>query len=502
MNRQTTPIARHRQQSSTQRSRCGVLIVLAVGAVLAGCAVGPNYKRPDTETPEHYKEAPAAPAPASGESAASPNTLSLTWWSVFNDPKLDELESRVAVSNQNLAASEAAYRQAAAVVRQQRAPFFPFITAGADASKSGGPGRSKTTVTTGGTGAAITNTRSSNTYQANASASWELDLWGRLRRGLENAHALADASASDLASAKLSLQAQLATAYLQLREADAEVRLLADTVDAYTRAMQIAQNRYNVGAAAKVDVLQARTQLANAQEQSASTVLQRAQLEHAIAALVGAPASTFGLAADPTWHTAVPDVPSGVPSTLLQRRPDIASAERRVAAANASIGVQEAAYFPALTLSGSYDFLSTAASTLFQSANEVHTIAASASQTIFDAGQTRARVAGARAAYDQSVALYRQSVLTAFQDVEDQLAASRLLDLEHEYRRQASEAADESERLVLNQYRAGTVSYTNVVVAQTAALSARVALSQIIVRRQTAAVALIQAIGGGWTANP
>jgi NodT family efflux transporter outer membrane factor (OMF) lipoprotein len=473
-----------------------------VSAVLAGCAVGPNYKRPDAETPEHFKEAPAGAVSATGQSDAAAANLPLTWWSLFSDPKLDELESRVAVSNQNLAASEAAYRQAAAVVREQRSTFFPFISAGVDASKSGGPGRNKTTVTTGGTGAAITNSRSADTYQASASASWELDLWGRLRRGLENAHALADASASDLASAKLSLQAQLATAYLQLREADAEVRLLADTVDAYTRAMQIAQNRYNVGAAAKVDVLQARTQLANAQEQSASMVLERAQLEHAIAALVGAPASTFGLEADPNWHTAVPDVPSGVPSTLLQRRPDIASAERRVAAANASIGVQEAAYFPTLTLSGSYDFLSTAASTLFKSANEVHTIAASASQTIFDAGQTRARVAGARAAYDQSVAEYRQSVLTAFQDVEDQLAASRLLDLQHEYRRQASEAADESERLVLNQYRAGTVSYTNVVVAQTAALSARVALSQIIVRRQTTAVALIQAIGGGWPSSP
>ena len=468
-------------------------IALAAAAVLSACAVGPNYKRPDTETPGHFKEAPLGEAPASA--------VSQTWWSVFEDPKLDELESRVAVSNQTLAAAEAAYRQASAAVREQRSSFFPFISVGADASRAGGPGRNKTSVTTGAGGAALTSTRSADTYQASASASWELDLWGRLRRSLENAHALSDASAADLASAKLSLQAQLATAYLQLREADDEVRLLAGTVDAYTRAMQIAQNRYNVGAAAKVDVLQARTQLANAQEQSASAALQRAQLEHAIAALVGAAASNFALDADPNWHTAVPDVPSGVASTLLQRRPDIASAERRVAAANASIGVQEAAYFPSLTLSGSYEFLSTAVSTLFQSANEVHTIGASVSQTLFDAGQTRARVSGARAAYDQSVAQYRQSVLTAFQDVEDQLAAARQLDLQHEYRRQASEAADESERLVLNQYRAGTVSYTNVVVAQTAALSARVALAQIIVRRQTTAVALMQAIGGGWTAS-
>jgi NodT family efflux transporter outer membrane factor (OMF) lipoprotein len=459
--------------------------VATLACVLSGCAVGPNYKRPAVETPDQFKQPSSAAA------------LPEKWWSSFGDPKLDVLEDRVAVSNQNLAAAEAAHRQATAIVSQQRASFFPLINVGAEASRSGGAGRSKT-VTTGGMGTGIADTRSSNTYQASASAGWEIDLWGRLRRSFENARALADASAADLAFAKLSLQAQLATAYLQLRETDSEVRLLAETIDAYSRALQIAQNRYNVGMAAKVDVLQARTQLANAQEQSASTVLSRAQLEHAIAALVGTPASSFSLEPDPTVNTIVPVVPAGVPSTLLEHRPDIASAERRVAAANANIGVQEAAYFPSLTLNGTYAFLSTAASTLFNAANEVHTVAASASQTLFDAGATHARVSGARAAYDQSVAEYRQSVLTAFQDVEDQLAASRQLELQHEFRRQASEAADESERLVLNQYRAGTVSFTNVVVAQTAALSARVALSQIVVRRQTTAIALIQETGGGW----
>ena len=494
------------------------LAAAAVTCVLSGCAIGPNYRQPSVETPEQYKEAPSkesqaresqaresqAKEPQSAgvaDSGARNSTLPEKWWRVFNDPKLDELEERVAVSNQNLAAAEASYRQATAIVSQARASFFPFVNLGADASRSGGPGRSKT-VTTGGTGTGIADTRSSNTYQASATAGWEIDLWGRLRRSLENAHALADASAADLAFARLSLQAQLATAYLQLREADSEVRMLSATVDAYSRALQIAQNRYNVGMAAKVDVLQARTQLANAQEQSASIVLSRAQLEHAIAALVGAPASNFSLKPDPTFNAAVPVVPAGVPSVLLAHRPDIESAERRVAAANADIGVQEAAYLPSLTLNGTYEFLSTAASTLFKAANEVHTVAASASQTLFDAGTTRARVSGARAAYDQSVAEYRQSVLTAFQDVEDQLAASRQLERQHEFRRQASEAADESERLVLNQYRAGTVSFTNVVVAQTAALSARVALSQIAVQRQTTAIALIQATGGGWKPEP
>ncbi len=378
--------------------------------------------------------------------------------------------------------------------------LLPFISAWRRRDAGRRPGCSGATVTTGGSNVSTTATgRSSESYQAGANASWEIDLWGRLRRSLENAHALADASADDLAGAKLSLQAQLATAYLQLREADAEVRLLADTVTAYARSLQIAQNRYNVGAAAKTDVLQAQTQLANAQEQSAAQVLQRAQLEHAIAALIGTAAGNFTLEADPSWKTSVPDVPAGVPSTLLQRRPDIAAAERRVAAANASIGIQEAAYFPSLTLSGSYEFLSSSLGSLFNTANQVHTLGASVAQTIFDAGATRARVSGARAVYDQSVAEYRQSVLTAFQDVEDQLAATRQLQIQYEFRRQASEAADESERLTFNQYRAGTVGYTNVVIAQTAALSARVALAQIVAQRQATTIALIQALGGGWS---
>jgi NodT family efflux transporter outer membrane factor (OMF) lipoprotein len=335
-------------------------------------------------------------------------------------------------------------------------------------------------------------------YEAGASASWEIDLWGRLRRGLENAHALADASAADLAGARLSIQGQLATAYLQLREADAEQRLLTDTVSGFTRSAEIATNRYNAGAAVKTDMLQAKTQLANAQDTLVALNLQRAQLEHAIAALVGKPASNFSLAALDTWQTTIPEVPPGVPSTLLQRRPDIAAAERRVAAANATIGIEKADYFPALTLTGAYDFISGSTSGMFKSANESHSAGASLSEALFNGGATSARVAGARAAHDQSVAEYRQTVLTAFQDVEDQLASSRLLSQQYEWRRQASEAADETERLTQNQYRAGTISYTDVVVAQTAALSARRALASIALSRQATAVALITALGGRW----
>jgi NodT family efflux transporter outer membrane factor (OMF) lipoprotein len=466
------------------------LTLIASAGLLVSCAVGPDYKRPTIDTPAQYKE-----AVASGSSAAPPPPQ---WWTLFDDPMLNDLEARVEVSNQNLAASEAAYRQALSVVRQQRAGLFPSINADAGVTRSGGSRGSSTVVTTPG-GVSRTSNNGGEIYQGGVSASWELDLWGRLRRSLENAHALADASASDLQFAKLSIQAQLATTYLQIREADAELRLVNDTVTAYQRALQIAQNRYNVGMAVKSDVLQAQTQLANAQEQASELILSRAQSEHALAALIGVPAGSFTLDPLPDWRTELPEVPSGVPSTLLERRPDIASSERRVAAANANIGVEEAAYFPSLTLTGSYTFLSASVDSLFKSANAAHSIGASLAQTVFDAGRTPARVAGARAAYDQSVAEYKQTVLTAFQDVEDQLAASRQLTRQYELRRQASEAADETERLTLNQYRAGTVSYTNVVVAQTSALTARVALARAQLLRQTTAIALIKALGGDWS---
>lgn len=492
--------------------------ILAVGTcvMLHGCAVGPNYTRPSVETPDRYKEIamPAAGEPATPPSqppggapgqisqlppaAGGPARAPDQWWTLFNDPVLNDLEAQVEVSNQNLAASEAAYRQALAAIRESRASFFPAINVGAGVTRFGGAGRGGNNSTIGtGTGATVT-TRGPEVYQASATASWELDLWGRLRRTLENARALADASAADLAAAKLSIQGQLAIAYLQLREADAEQRLLADTVSAYGRSFQIAQNRYNAGAVAKTDVLQARTQLANAQDQLAALVLARAQLEHAIAALVGKPASTFEVTAQEGWLAAVPNIPSGIPSTLLQRRPDIAAAERRVAAANAAIGIEEAAYFPSLTLTGAYDFVSSSVNALFKTASESHSVGASVAESLFNGGATRARVAGARAAYEQSVAQYRQSVLTAFQDVEDQLAASRVLLKEYDFRREASEAADETERLTMNQYRAGTISYTDVVVAQTAALSARRALASIVLSRQTTAVSLITALGGRW----
>jgi NodT family efflux transporter outer membrane factor (OMF) lipoprotein len=469
-----------------------ITVLLLASGMLSGCAVGPDYKRVPSETPAQYKNA----QPQAQSAPAAPDA----WWTLFGDPILDDLERQVEVTNQNLKQADAAYRQAVAVVREQRAAFFPIVTLDASGTRFGG-GRSTSSATLGGSSANVPLAPgAARQYQVSASASWELDVWGRLRRSLENASETAHASLADLAAARLSAQGQLATAYLQLREADAERRLLSATVQAYARTLEITRNRYAAGVAPRTDVLQAETQYYTAEDQEAALNLQRAQLENAIAALVGKPAGNFTLAQREEWNIPVPEIPAGVPSSLLERRPDIVGAERRVAAANATIGVQEAAYFPSLTLTGTYGFVSSTLSNLFQKANETHTIGLSAAQTVLDFGATRARVSAARAAYDQTVAAYRQTILTAFQDVENDLVSADILAKEFEFRRQASEAADLSEQLTLNQYKAGTVDYTTVVVQQAAALSARRSLAQIALSRQTSAVSLVTDLGGGWTA--
>ncbi|HEX3836268.1 MAG TPA: efflux transporter outer membrane subunit [Steroidobacteraceae bacterium] len=473
--------------------RCAArsLVPVAVAIVLAGCALGPNYKRPETATTDHYKN-PVAATPQ----AVPPDK----WWALFGDPTLNDLEQQVEVSNQNIAQAAAAYMQARAVVRQDRSSLLPSIGVSGGVTRSGG---SSGAFGGTGTGSIVVPTRGSSTttsYQLDPSATWELDVWGRLRRTLENAHDSAQASAADLANAKLSAQSQLAIAYLQLRGTDAQRKLLADTEEAYKRTLTITNNRYKAGTAARTDVLQAETQLYSAQDQEQSDILQRAQLENAIAALIGKPASGFTVAALDSWDIPMPEIPAGLPSDLLQRRPDIVVAERQMAAANAIIGVQEANFFPAITLTGSYGFVSTAASTLFDKANLSHSIGASLSQTLLDFGGRRAQVDQARNAYAQAVASYKQSVLTAFQDVENDLAAAAVYRTEFDLRTQNSEAADMTEKLTLNEYKAGTVDFTTVVVAQTAALSARLQLAQMRVLRQTDAVTLVTDLGGGWQA--
>lgn len=455
------------------------LLAMAAFAFLAsGCAVGPTYQRPTAATPVAYKEAQnwVAAAPAD-EKDRGP------WWQLFDDPVLHELATGIDISNQNIAAASAAYAQARALVREQRASLFPVITLNGSADRSGGSGSSSS--------------RSGNTFQTSIGGSWEPDVWGRLSRGVDSASASAQASAADLASARLAAQGELATNYFSIRQTDAQQALLASTIDGYQRTLQITQNRYAAGIAAKTDVLQAQTQLANAQSEALGLEQQRAQLEHAIAVLLGRAPADFSLAVAP-WKASVPQVPLGVPSTLLQRRPDIAAAERRVAVANEQIGMAQSAFYPSINLNASYGFGASNVADLFNASSSLWSLGLSAAQVLFNAGATRERVAGAQAAQDAAVARYRQTVLVAFQDVEDQLAGTRVLLQQQDLLRQASQAADEAEAQMLNRYRAGQVSYTEVVTAQASALSARRALVKLQADRQTTAVALIQSLGGGW----
>jgi NodT family efflux transporter outer membrane factor (OMF) lipoprotein len=465
------------------------LVAFVAAFALAGCAVAPPYAVPSAPVPEGYREAPVDGA--LWLPAVPPDALERgDWWTLFGDPQLDRLVERVSVSNQNVAAAAAAYAQARALVSEQRAGLFPLLGLDVSARRSS----SQATV---GSGTAL---------QASLGASWEPDLWGRLGLGVSAAQASASASEADLAAATLSARAELATDYFSLREADAEITLLRSTVEGYERSAQIARNRYQVGMVAKTDVLQAETQLANTRAELAALVGQRARLEHAIAVLVGRPPGDFSIAAD-AWHGTVPAVPLGVPSTLLQRRPDIAATERAVAAANAQIGIQRSAYFPSLSLTGSIGAGGSRVADLFSAAGSLWALGVSVAQTVFDAGATQARVAAAEAARDAAIARYRQTVLTAFQAVEDQLATSRSLVEQAAWRHEASAAADATEAQIMNRYRAGQLSYTEVVTAQVAALSARRALLQLALARQSSAVALIAALGGGWhgasmAANP
>ncbi len=464
-----------------------LISALLGAAVLSGCALAPTYERPATPQPAAFKElhgwAPAAPADALDRGP---------WWTLFDDPVLDGLVRQVEVSNQNVAAAVAAYGQARAIVAQQRASLFPTVTLTGGANRNGSGGGSGTNDNGNG--------RTSNSFRLNIGSSWEPDVWGRLRAGISAAQANAQASAADLASARLSAQGELAADYFSLRSIDAQRALLATTIEGYQRVLKITQNRFDVGIVPHSDVYQAQTQLASAQSDDLTLARQRAQLEHAIAVLIGKAPADFALAPAP-WNVTVPEVPVGVPSTLLERRPDIAAAERAVAAANAQIGIVRAAYFPQIGLTASYGPSASAIGDLFKASSMAWALGLSATETIFNGGANRAAVQGADAAREQAVARYRQAVLDAFADVEDQLAATRVLAQQQDLQRQASEAADKVEEQVLNRYKAGQVSYSEVVQAQVTALNARRALVQTQGNRQTTAVALIQSLGGGWHAD-
>jgi NodT family efflux transporter outer membrane factor (OMF) lipoprotein len=458
-------------------------------ALLAACSQIPPYEPPTIpDAPGWHETAPGwmAAAPADALERGP-------WWTLFGDPRLDALASRVAVSNQNVIAARAAVSQSQALEREQRAAFFPTLGITGTATRAGVGGNVTTGNGSGNFSAA------GNRFTLGLAASWEPDVWGRVSAGVAQAHANAEASAADLASATLSAQAAFVADYLSLREADAEIAILDTTIAGYDRALQITRNRYAAAIAQKSDVLQAQTTLANAQADRTGVVQTRAALAHAMAVLLGEAPSTFDVPPGDWAATAVPAVPVGVPSTLLQRRPDIASAERAVAAANAGIGVARSAWFPALTLSGSLQQNATSLTHLFDASSMTWSFGLSVAETIFDGGLRSAQVDAARAAWEHAVAQYRETVLASFQAVEDQLSAAATLEEQQARRREASEAADQTEQQMLNRYREGIVAYTDVVTAQVSALAARRALLQVSLQRQTAAVAMISALGGGWS---
>lgn len=464
-----------------------VAVIAGLFMLFTGCAVGPDYVRPKTEAPAAYKE-------ASGWKVAHPRDAIVrgAWWKTFNDPQLDKLEEQINISNQNIAAAEAQFRQARALVQVARAGYFPNVSAGASAT------RSLRSSNAGGNASSSTDQVSD--VLLTGSASWELDIWGRIRRTVEASEAGAQASAADLESIRLSTQAELALDYFQLCALDAQRRLLDATVSAYQKSLDLTRNRYTSGVASKADVLQAETQLKTTQAQAIDVGVQRAQLEHAIALLIGKPASVFSIPVTPLALTP-PPTPIGVPSDILERRPDIAAAERRIAAANAQIGVAKSAYFPSVTLGASGGFESSHFSDWISWPSRLWSIGASLSQTVFDAGLKGALTDQARAAYDATVASYRQTVLTGFQEVEDNLAALRILEDEARVQGEAVSAAWQSVVLSTNQYKAGTISYLNVVTVQTIALTNDRTAIDILGRRIAATVLLIKTLGGGWNSS-
>ena len=507
---------------------------LAAGLLLwlAGCMVGPDYQRPAAVPAVRFKE-------LDGWKQAQPaDTLDRgAWWSIYNDPVLDGLERQVATGNQTLAAQEAAFRQAVAAVATARSQLFPTLavttevtressgasgrgggvatltsptlganagasgtTAGTTTGTAGTAGTGTTTVATTGGGLGGTGGITRTTYSIEGTADWELDLWGRVRRQVESNVAAAQASAADVANARLSAEAQLAVDYFELRAADSLSALLQQTVSDYQRTLQITQNQYNVGVAARGDVITAQTQLAGAQASFINVGVNRAQLEHAIAALTGHAPVDLTIPAAPLPDR-VPVVPPGVPSALLERRPDIAAAERTMQAQNAQIGVAVAAFYPQVTLSALFGFAGDPLTSLISAANRVWSLGAAAGETLFEGGARTAAVASARAAYDEAVANYRQTVLTAFEGVEDELSALRVLGAQGETETEAVRFAQRSVEIAINEYKAGTQPFTTVITAQNTLLTNQQAALTVLQDRLVASVTLIENLGGGWSAT-
>jgi len=452
---------------------------------VAGCAVGPKYKTPTAPTAPTYKE-------LANWKTAEPNDEHLggNWWEIFNDPQLNALERQISVSNQNLKAAVAQYQQARAAVRSSRADYYPTLTADPSAVREkyseNRPASSRATQ-----GVTF------NDFTVPLNLSYQVNAWGRVSRNVEYYREQAQASAADLAVINLSMHADLAVDYFAARTLDAEEKLLRDTVAQYEQALQLNEERYRGGLASEVEVEQARTILETTRAELVDVGVARAQYEHAVAVLIGKPPADFRLAPLPVTAPP-PRIPVGVPSGLLERRPDIAAAERRVAAANAQIGLAKLAYYPVINLFASGGFDSGGLGTLFQGPSAIWAIGGSAAQTIFDGGRRRAASDQAKAGYDYAVANYRETTLTAFQQVEDNLAALRILENEATVQATAVNAAQRSLDLSVTRYQGGVTSYLEVITAQNAALADEVTAVNILGRRMASAVLLIEALGGGW----
>jgi NodT family efflux transporter outer membrane factor (OMF) lipoprotein len=463
------------------RAFVGVVSLL----LAAGCSVGPDYKRPALSVPAAFKE-------DAGWKVAAPDDGAKRgpWWEVFDDPVLNALEAQVETSNQSVLEAVANYDQARQIVRSDRTGYLPTVSAAGSAQRTHEP----QAVNFGGSS-------SGTQYVADLEASWAPDIWGKLRRTVEADVGSAQASAADLALARLSTQATLAQDYIALRAADDKIRLLEDAVDAYKRTLRITSNKYAVGVSARSDIITAQTQLDSTRAQLIDVGVTRAQFEHAIAVLVGKAPAAFSIARTPTMGLTLPTVPAQLASTLLERRPDIAAAERQAVAANARIGIQAAAYYPSLTLSGEGGYEGSPLNNLFSAPFRFWTLGAQAADTILDWGQRHDLVQSARAAYESSAANYRQTVLTALQQVEDNLASIRILKDEAKVQDTAVAEAAQASQIALNEYNAGTVDFTTVAAAQVTELTNRETALGIVQSQLTSSVLLIQALGGGWTTS-
>lgn len=476
------PQARSRSAGSRVRAARGVALLAAAALLIAGCKpVGPDHVRPAMPIPAEYRNVagPWKPAQPGETLPRGP------WWRMFGDRELDALAERIDAGNLSLREAQARYAQAQAALREARAGLFPAITGSTTARRSRTFSGSRGTV---------------GDYEIAADVAWEADVWGRVRRGVEAGEAQARAAAADVESVRLAVTAALVENYVLLRTADQQTRLLDDITASFDRSLTLTMNRYKAGVVAKSDVVQAQTQLRSAQAQRVDVGVQRAQLEHAIAVLVGVSPAELAIAPRELDIT-LPAVPAGLPSELLQRRPDIAAAERRVAAANARIGVAQAALFPAVSLSAGTGITSTTLPELLRAPTLFWALGATALQVLFDAGERRAITDQARAALDAEAAVYRQTVLTGFREVEDNLAALRILDEEARLQADAVAAARESVKLTENRYRAGTAGILEVIVVQQALLANERTALGIRGRRLLAAVQLVRALGGGWDAR-